>query len=76
MIHQKGIECNANILSVKKLKSKFLLSPSVINGAASISVSLTFGPHSYAGTVNAAVGGWPSGSTGFHCHALFRSAEC
>ena len=34
-----------------------------MNRAAPISVSLAFGPHSCATTVNATVGGWPSGST-------------
>ena len=43
--------------------SKFLPSPLLVNKAASIFVSLAFGPHSCASTVNVTVGGWPSGST-------------
>ena len=37
-------------------KSKFLPSLFLVNRAAPISVSLAFGPHSYASTVNATVG--------------------
>ena len=43
--------------------SKFLPSPSLVNRVAPISVSLTCGPHSCACTLNATVGGRPSGST-------------
>ena len=43
--------------------STFLPSPFLVNRAAPISVSLAFGPHSYASRVNATVRGWPSGST-------------
>ena len=48
---------------MSKSKSKFLPSPFLVNRAAPISVSLAFGLHSCAITVNATVGGWPSGST-------------
>ena len=44
-------------------KLKFLPSPCFVNRAAPISISLAFGPHSCAITVNVTVGGWPSGST-------------
>ena len=43
--------------------SKFLPSPFLVDRAAPISASLAVGPHSCASTVNATVGGWPSGST-------------
>ena len=45
------------------IKVKVLPSPFLVNRAASISVSFAFGPYSYASTVNATVGGWPSGCT-------------
>ena len=35
----------------------------LVNRAAPISVSLAFAPHSYASTVNAAIGSWSSSST-------------
>ena len=38
-------------------KVKFLPSPFLVNKAVPISVSLAFGPHSYASTVNATVRG-------------------
>ena len=34
-----------------------------VNRAVPISVLAAFGPHSWENTVNATVGGWPSGST-------------
>ena len=50
-------------VQVSNSKSTFLTSPFFMKRAAPISVSLSFGPHSCVSTVNAAVGGWPSGST-------------
>ena len=47
----------------QRQEAKFLPSPFFVNMTAPISVSLAFGLHSYASTVNATVRGWPSGST-------------
>ena len=46
-------------ICINKSKSTFLPSPFLVNRVAPFSVSLAFGPHSCASTVNATVGGWP-----------------
>ena len=42
-----------------------------MNRAVPISISLAFGPHSYASTVKATVGGWPFGSAVCSTPVLF-----
>ena len=55
---QAHLLCQSDYVKVKVHPSPFL-----VNRAASISVSLAFGPHSCVSTMNATVGDWPSGST-------------
>ena len=55
MTKQNSIECT---VKVKVPPSQYL-----VDWAAPISVSLAFGPHSRASTVNTTVGGWQSSST-------------
>ena len=60
------------LLIVKKLKNyKFLPSPFLVNSVAPVSNSLAFGPHPCTSIVNASVGGWPSGSTGYPTPMFF-----
>ena len=56
-------------------KSKFLPSPFLVIRVAPISVSLAFGSHDYASTVNATIGDWPSGSTVCFTPMLFPEVQ-
>ena len=58
-----------------KQKSKFLPSQFLLNRAAPISVSLAFGAHSCTSTVNATVGGWPTGRTVCLASMLFPEVQ-
>ena len=56
---------------VSKVKVKVLSLTILVNRVAPISVSLSFGPHSYTSTVSTTVGDWPSGSTVCFTPVLF-----
>ena len=64
---KKKTSCRVLEKGTQVQKSKFLPSPFLVKRAAPVSISLAYGPHSCASTVNATVGG--GGATG-HLVAL------
>ena len=68
---QRMMTCIQGIVTFFKQSQSSFAHHFLANRAAPISVSLAFGPHIFASTVNATVGGWTSGSTVCFTSMLF-----